>query len=264
MGHGSGGVTSTPHHPTHSRCGYLQRVQRAQPLEGVRGDLRDLVVAQVSETQREKVAWSPLLSPHVPPSSRWVPGTTPSTGYTELGVSETPSQCCHVGHPCHSKCPVPVGVGGCGLTAVAGGVKGAGVQGELVGAAHLHPPQLLVGGEGARGDGLDAVELQSSARRRRRDECVGLAEPQHPTDRAGGLQDPQACSKLPHQSITIRPRDNLQAVVRAFSSRERCHGGVDRTGWGGETTSSPPAPWVWGWLLPPMCFAHRPSGGFAP
>lgn len=39
--------------------------------------------------------------------------------------------------------------------------------------ARLHPPQLLVGGEGAGGDGLDAVELQASAIGKRRGEGCG-------------------------------------------------------------------------------------------
>lgn len=94
--------------------------------------------------------------------------------------------------------------------------------------------------------------------------AVGLPQPQHSIDRAGGLQDPHACSNLPHQSGTIHSRDNLKPVVRAFSIREGCHGWGDPCclGWGEHLL--PPAPWGWGWLLPPMCFAPRPSGGFAP
>lgn len=41
--------------PLCPQCEHSQRVERAQTLEGVGGDLRDLVVAQISETQREKV-----------------------------------------------------------------------------------------------------------------------------------------------------------------------------------------------------------------
>lgn len=84
-----------------------------------------------------------------------------------------------------------------GLWAHSSGVKGVGVQGELARAAHLHPPQLLVGGKGTWGDGLDAIELQASAKRRGKMRAVGLVESQHPTDRAAELQDPQACRKLP-------------------------------------------------------------------
>lgn len=70
--------------------------------------------------------------------------------------------------------------------------------------------------------------------------AVGLAEPQHPIDRAVGLQNPQACSKLLHWSGTIHPRDNLQPVLRAFSIRKGCHvfGGTVLVGVGG----SPPPP----------------------
>ena len=90
--------------------------------------------------------------------------------------------------------------------------------------------------------------------------AVRLAEPQHPIDRAGRLQDPQACSKLPRWSGTIHPRDSLQPVVGAFSIREGCHGSGDRAGWGRGSTSSPPAPWVWGCLGLPCALGAVPAG----
>lgn len=163
MGNGSG--VQCPPHLTPSWCRHLQGVQRAQPLEGVRGDLRDLVVTQVSETQREKVAWSPLLLSHAQRStgSR---GPYPARDTQNWRHSRPLAS----GSPCHGKCPTSIGLEGCGLMAVASRLNGAGVRHELVGAEYLHPAQLLVGGESAWGDGLDTVELQASAKRRGREE----------------------------------------------------------------------------------------------
>lgn len=113
---------------------------------------------------------------------------------------------------------------------------------------------------------MDLMPLSSRRLQREGGEmrAVELAEPQYPIDRAGRPQDPRLAVKLPHHSGTIHPRDNLQPVVGAFSSREGCHGWGDCAGWGRGSTSSPPAPCIWGHLLPSMCFACRPSKGFAP
>lgn len=165
MGHGSAGTASAPPHPTHPGVGTYREFSERSPWKAS-GAISEIWLLLRSLKPRGRRWPGPLFSLPMPPSSRGVQRTTPSTLYTELGVSKTSSQCCHVGHPCHGKCPMPVGVGACRLTAVDSGVKGAGVQSELVGAAHLHPPQLLVGGKGAWGDGLDAIELQASAKRR--------------------------------------------------------------------------------------------------
>ena len=156
-------------HPTHACLGTYREFSERSPWKAS-GAISEIWLLLRSLKPKRRRWPGPLFSRPMPPSSRWVQGTTPSTRYTELGVSKTPSQCCHVGHPCHGKCPMPIGLGGCRLMAVASRVKSSGVLGDLVGAAHLHPPQLLVGGEGAWGDGLDAIELQASAKRRGRDE----------------------------------------------------------------------------------------------
>lgn len=90
--------------------------------------------------------------------------------------------------------------------------------------------------------------------------AVGLAEPQHPTDRAGGLQDPQACSKLPHRCGTIHPRDNLQPAVGAFPGRGAMGGEAVLAGVGGAPPPPPQHPGSGGACCLPCALCAVPAG----
>ena len=68
---------------------------------------------------------------------------------------------------------------------------------------------------------MDLMPLSSRRLQREGGEmrAVGLAEPQHPSERAGGCKTP----RLAVSYTTMQHRGNLPPVVRTFSIRERCH-----------------------------------------
>lgn len=85
------------------------------------------------------MAWSPLLLSYVL-ILLLVPGDHPQDPIYRAGVIQDSLPMLPYGAPVSQQVPHV-----CQLLAVASSVKGVGVQGELAEAAHLHPPQLLVG-----------------------------------------------------------------------------------------------------------------------
>lgn len=106
VGHGSAGTASTPPHPTHPSAGTYREFSERSPWKAS-GAISEIWLLLRSLKPKGRRWPGPLFSRSMPPPSCWVQGTTPSSLYTELGVSQTPAQCCLLGHPCHGKCPVP-------------------------------------------------------------------------------------------------------------------------------------------------------------
>lgn len=88
---------STPPHPTHPGAVTYSEFSERSPWKAS-GAISEIWLLLRSLKPKGRRWPGPISSHPMPPSSLWVQKTTPSTRYIELGVSETPSQCCHVGH----------------------------------------------------------------------------------------------------------------------------------------------------------------------